>query len=246
MCTVPAGGAGTGHTPDRAGCRFRRAGSVQRRTDPRSAWTGAACCGGRTPGSPGPARRPAPPSGPPVREGSRRAEAGHAAGAGQLTDIGGDPLQDRRHPGQAGHHQRPAGVIAVGAQVDRLGILADVQRVSQPAHCPSQLTSSSRRSQTRSRPSSPASSSLPGSSGAAQAAARSSPRTASSSSGSEAAVIWRTRAGESPAAAASVRIEIPSARAEASVQARSRPACSRRHAACDTAAVPAARRPSGP
>jgi hypothetical protein len=35
---------------------------------------------------------PAPPFGPPVREGSRRAEVGHAAGAGQLIDVGGDPL----------------------------------------------------------------------------------------------------------------------------------------------------------
>jgi hypothetical protein len=47
-------------------------------------------------------------------------------------------------------------------------------------------------------------------------------------------VIWCTRAGESPAAAASVRIETPSARAEASAQLRSRSACSRRHAARDT------------
>ena len=48
------------------------------------------------------------------------------------------------------------------------------------------------------------------------------------------AVIWCIRAGECPAAAASVRIETPSARAEASAQARSRSACSRRHAARDT------------
>ena len=48
------------------------------------------------------------------------------------------------------------------------------------------------------------------------------------------AVIWCTRAGESRAAAGSVRIETPSARAEASAQARSRSACSRRHAARDT------------
>jgi hypothetical protein len=47
-------------------------------------------------------------------------------------------------------------------------------------------------------------------------------------------VIWRTRAGESPAAAASVRIEIPSARAEAGAQLRSRSACSRRHAVRET------------
>jgi hypothetical protein len=47
-------------------------------------------------------------------------------------------------------------------------------------------------------------------------------------------VIWCTRAGESPAAAASVRIETPSARAEASAQLRSRSACSSRHAARDT------------
>lgn len=70
---------------------------------------------------------PAPPFGPPVREGSRRAEVGHAAGAGQFIDVGSDPLQDCGHPGQVGHHQRPAGVIAVGTQVDRRGILAGVQ-----------------------------------------------------------------------------------------------------------------------
>ena len=56
---------------------------------------------------------PAPPFGPPVREGSR-VKVGHAAGAGQLIDIGGDPLQYRGHPGQVGRHQRPARVIAVG------------------------------------------------------------------------------------------------------------------------------------
>lgn len=59
-----------------------------------------------------------PPSGPPVRAGSRRAEVGHAAGAGQLIDLGGDPLHDRGHPGQIGHHVRPAGVIAAGAQAE--------------------------------------------------------------------------------------------------------------------------------
>jgi len=32
---------------------------------------------------------------PPVREGCRRAEVGHPAGAGQLIPIGGNPLQDR-------------------------------------------------------------------------------------------------------------------------------------------------------
>jgi len=41
-------------------------------------------------------------------------------------------------------------------------------------------------------------------------------------------------AGDSPAAAASVRIDTPSARAEASARLRSRSACSRRHAARDT------------
>ena len=81
MRTAPAGGAGTGCTPDRTGCRFRRAGSVQRRTGPRSARTGAACCGGRTPGSPGPARRP----GAAVRHG---AIAGLAATGGVITSAG--------------------------------------------------------------------------------------------------------------------------------------------------------------
>lgn len=59
-----------------------------------------------------------PPSGPPVRAGSRGAEAGRAAGAGRLIETGGDPLHDRGHPGQIGHRVRPAGVIAVGAQAD--------------------------------------------------------------------------------------------------------------------------------
>jgi hypothetical protein len=75
---------------------------------------------------------PAPPFGPPVREGSRRAEVGHAAGAGQLIDVGGDTLQDRGHPEQVDHHVRPVGMIAVGTQVDRRGELAGVQ-VGQPA-----------------------------------------------------------------------------------------------------------------
>jgi hypothetical protein len=42
---------------------------------------------------------PVPPLGSPVREGGRRAEVGHAAGAGQLIDVGGYPLHDRRHRG---------------------------------------------------------------------------------------------------------------------------------------------------
>jgi hypothetical protein len=46
--------------------------------------------------------------------------------------------------------------------------------------------------------------------------ARNSPNSASGSSRSAPVVIWCTRAGESPAAAASVRIETPSAPAEAS------------------------------
>ena len=71
-------------------------------------------------------------------------------------------------------------------------------------------------------------------SGVGQPAARSSPSAASRPSRSTAAAIWCTRAGESPAAAASLRTETPSARAEASAQLRSRPACSRRHAARDT------------
>ena len=106
--------------------------------------------------------------------------------------------------------------------------------VSHPAHRRSQPTSSSRRSQIRSRSSSSASSSPSGSSGAGQPAARNPPSAASSSSMSAVAVTWCTRAGKSPAALVSVRIEIPSARAEASAQLRSRSACSRRHADRDT------------
>jgi hypothetical protein len=50
---------------------------------------------------------PAPPFGPPVGAGGRRAEVRHAAGAGQLIDVGGDPMQDRGYPGQVGHQVRP-------------------------------------------------------------------------------------------------------------------------------------------
>jgi hypothetical protein len=35
---------------------------------------------------------------------------------GQLIDIGGNPLQDRDHPGQVDHHVRPVGMIAYGTQ----------------------------------------------------------------------------------------------------------------------------------
>ncbi len=124
MRTAPAGGDGTGCMPDRTEYRFHHAGSVQRRTDPRSARTEAACCGGRTPEVQVRLGYPAPPFGPPVRKGTRRAEVGHAAGAGQLIDIGGDPLQDRGHPGQVYHHMRPVGMIAFGPQVDHRGKLA--------------------------------------------------------------------------------------------------------------------------
>ncbi len=100
MCTAPAGGAGTGCTPHRRECRFRRAGSVQRRTGPRGARTGAACAAAELPEVQVRLGYPAPSFGPPVREGGRRADVGHAAGAGQLIDVGGDPLQDRSHPGE--------------------------------------------------------------------------------------------------------------------------------------------------
>jgi hypothetical protein len=48
------------------------------------------------------------------------------------------------------------------------------------------------------------------------------------------ATIWCTREGDSPAAAASLRIEISSARAETSARTRSRSACSSRHPARET------------
>ena len=70
-------------------------------------------------------------------------------------------------------------------------------------------------------------------------------RAASSAARSAAAVIWYTRAGESSAAAASLRIEIPSARADASAQARSRSAWSRRHAPEIPAAASAFPPPGG-
>ena len=125
MRTALAGGAGTGY-------RFRHAGSVHRRTGPRSARTGQLAAAAELPEVQVRFGYPAPPFGPPVREGSRRAEVGHAAGAGQLIDIGGNPLQDRGHPGQVGHHVRPVRMIAVGAQVDHRGELAGMQ-VGQPA-----------------------------------------------------------------------------------------------------------------
>ncbi len=87
-----------------------------------------------------------------------------------------------------------------------------------------------------SRPSSSVSSPESGSSGAGQPAARSSPSAASSASRSATATSWCTRDGDSPAAAASLRIEIPSARAETSAHVRSRSARSSRHAARQTRA----------
>jgi hypothetical protein len=50
------------------------------------------------------------------------------------------------------------------------------------------------------------------------------------------ATSWCAREGDSPAAAARARIEIPSARAETSAYVRSRSACSSRHAAWETRA----------
>jgi hypothetical protein len=71
---------------------------------------------------------------------------------------------------------------------------------------------------------------------AGQPAARSSPSAASSASRSVSATSWCTRDGDGPAAAASLRIEIPSARAETSACTRSCSACSSRHAARQTRA----------
>ena len=62
---------------------------------------------------------PAPSSGAPVTQHRRGVQVGHAAGAGQLIYIGSNPVQDRRHPGQVGHHVRPLGAVALWAQVDR-------------------------------------------------------------------------------------------------------------------------------
>ena len=79
-----------------------------------------------------------------------------------------------------------------------------------------------------------------------QPAARSSPSAASSASRSLSATSWCTRAGESPIAAARVRIEILSAQAETSARVRSRSACSSRYAArktrASTLSVPPGRR----
>ena len=85
-----------------------------------------------------------------------------------------------------------------------------------------------------SRPSGSASSSPSGSSGADQPAARNSPSAASSSSRRRRPRSGYTREDESPAAAASARMDTPSGRADASAQLRSRPACSNRYAARDT------------
>ena len=82
-----------------------------------------------------------------------------------------------------------------------------------------------------------------GVSGAGQPAARSSPSASSSASRPAAATSWCTREGDSPAAAARVRIEIPSARAETSAHVRSRSAWSSRHAARETRASFCGREP---
>jgi hypothetical protein len=248
MGTAPAGDGGTGCTPRKRECQSRRAGSAPRRTGPRSARTGAACYGSRTPEVQVGPGYPAPPFGPPVRQGARRAEVGGAAGAGQFGDVGGDPLQDRGHPWQAGHHQRLIGVIAVGAQVDRRGYWLVCRRVSQSAHWRIQPTSSTRRPQIRSRPSSSASSSAPGSSGPGQPAARSSPRATSSSARSAAAVIWCTRAGTvPPRPPACGSRPLPHGPGPAPKRAPARPDPGARPPAIPAAApaVPAARPPSG-
>ena len=54
------------------------------------------------------------------------------AGVGELVDVGGDAVQDRRHPRQVDHHQCPLGVIAARAQVHRRRELPGVQE-GQPA-----------------------------------------------------------------------------------------------------------------
>jgi hypothetical protein len=146
---------------------------------------------------------PAPPFGPPVREGSRRAEVGHAADAGQLTGIGGDPLHDRGRPGWVGHRVRPAGMIAFGAQVDHLGELPGMQ-AGQPAGA---LAQSARLiEQAVADQVAPAQlgivSSPPGSSGAGQPAARSSPSAASSPPRSASAAVGQRGGSSLPPIAA--------------------------------------------
>ena len=216
---------------------------------PRSARTGAACCGGRTPGSPdrvrltGGAVRPAGQGGRSLCRGRPR------GGRGQLVDVGGDPLQDRGHPGQVDHHQRLAGVIAVGPQVDRRGVLAGVQvgqpvcALADPAHlidqavadqvAPVQLGVVIPAGVFRGGP----------------ARGRSSPRAASSSSRSAVAVIWCTRAGETPPRSPACGSRLPPRGPRSvprHVPARPAPGATPPAIPAAAPAVPAARRPSDP
>ena len=73
---------------------------------------------------------PASPFGPPVREGSRRAEVGHAAGAGQLIDIGGKGVDATVIMAKT-HHRS----IRTVARCTRPGLAAvtDTTRPARPA-----------------------------------------------------------------------------------------------------------------
>ena len=246
MGTAPAGDGGTGCTPRDRGCQSRRAGSAPWRRGLRSARTGAACYGSRTPGSPGRARlrgaavRPAGQPGRPPRRGRRR---------------GGRGLVRRRRRRSAARSRPP-----VAGRPPPVPYRGDRRR---GAGCPLGTGwraggSANRRTGGSSRPHRPGGRR----SGRARPARRRHPhrvfgagpaRGPQLPQGNIQLVHVRGRRDlahpgeDSAAAAASLRIETPSARAEpAPRRAPARPDPGARPPAIAEPAVPAARPPSGP
>jgi len=191
--------------------------------------------GGRDAG-PWPGRRPA---GTPAGRASL-IHRPHARPGSVIAAITTGSASGGRAPGgavPAAHAAKSTGLVKVRPQADaarrRLPQASSGRQTrcaSQSAHCRSQLTSSDSRSAMWSRPLSSVSSPESGSSGAGQPSARSSPSAASSASRPASATSWCTRYGDSPPAAASLRIKSPRREprpAPTSVPARPAPAATR-------------------
>ncbi len=137
------------------------------------------------------------------------------SGPGQLVDVGGDAVDDRPHPRQVDGDDGPVRPVGGRAQA-----ASSPHRIAGRRCCRGRRVRRAPRSlDLRGRASPPP---------AAHPALR------PAQPGRHRPRAGAPREGDSPAAAASLRIETPSARAETSAHTRSRSACSSRHPARET------------